>query len=71
MPAKKVTIQEAAARLPELLERVRGGEEVIIADNDEPMAKLTPVRQKREPRSFGGYEGRIRMSQDFDDCSRG
>ena len=65
-PIMKVTVQEATARLSELLRQVREGREVIIVADDRPMAKLIPVRVNQEPRLFGGYEGRVRISQDFD-----
>ena len=41
--SERVSIQEAAARLPELLERVRQGHEIIIAQDDRPMARLTAI----------------------------
>lgn len=66
-PAERVSIQEAAARLPELLERVRQGHEIVIAQDDRPMAKLTAIVADMPPRSFGGYEGRIHIADDFDD----
>lgn len=64
---ERVSIQEAAARLPELLERVRQGHEVIIAQDDRPMARLTAIAAARPPRSFGGYEGKIHVAEDFDE----
>lgn len=36
---------EAAARFPELLELVGGGEEVTITKNGRPVAKLVPIRK--------------------------
>ncbi|HEX3999347.1 MAG TPA: type II toxin-antitoxin system prevent-host-death family antitoxin [Pirellulales bacterium] len=34
---------DAAARLPELLELVRGGEEITITSSGSPVARLVPV----------------------------
>jgi prevent-host-death family protein len=65
--SERVSIQEAAARLPELLERVRQGHEIIIAEDDRPMARLTALAAAQPPRSFGGYEGKIHVTEDFDD----
>lgn len=66
MSAEKVSIEEAAVRLAELVERVREGREVIIAEDDTPMARLIPIQAGASARSFGGYEGRVRIREDFD-----
>ena len=45
MPASKlrrVNIADAKARLPELVERAARGEEIVIARNGEPRARLVP-----------------------------
>ena len=65
--SKTVSIQEAAQQLPELLTIVQHGEEVVIAQEDRPVAKLVSIPAPvGKPRRFGGYEGKIRMSEDFD-----
>ena len=66
--SKTVSIPEAARQLLELLAIVRRGEEVVIAQEDEPVARLIPIpsRKRQRPRRFGGYEGKIRMAEDFD-----
>lgn len=65
--SKTVSIQEAAQQFSELLALVRHGEDVVIAEEDRPVARLVsiPPRQSR-PREFGGYEGKIRIAPDFD-----
>ena len=35
-----VTIQEAQANLPELIHKLTPGDEVVITENDQPVAKL-------------------------------
>ena len=35
-----VTIQEAQARLPDLIHKLTPGEEVVITENNQPVAKL-------------------------------
>src|SRR6202012_4446232 len=40
-------IAEAKAKLSELLDRALGGEEIVIARAGEPMARLTPLKQKK------------------------
>jgi prevent-host-death family protein len=53
-----VTIEEAQAKLPELIDRLVPGEEVIITRNERPVAKLVgqqrPIRQPRRPGSAKG-----------------
>ena len=39
-----VTIQEAQAKLPELIRQLLPGDEMLILDNNEPVAKLTCQR---------------------------
>jgi prevent-host-death family protein len=36
-----VTLEEAQARLPELIAETRGGGEIVITRDDKPVAKLT------------------------------
>ena len=40
---KPVNIADAKARLPELVERAAHGEEIVIARNGEPRARLVPL----------------------------
>lgn len=57
-------LYEAKSALSQLVERAAAGEEIIIAKNGAPMAKLVAIaRPKRQP---GGWEGRIRIADDFD-----
>jgi prevent-host-death family protein len=53
-----VTIEEAQARLPELIDRLAPGEELVITRNDQPVAALVgkyqPARQPRRPGSAKG-----------------
>ena len=43
------------------------GEEIIIAKAGKPLVKLIPYQEKLEPRTPGGWEGKVIMSDDFDD----
>jgi antitoxin (DNA-binding transcriptional repressor) of toxin-antitoxin stability system len=53
-----VTIKEAQANLPEIIDKLAPGEELIITRNDQPVAKLVaqqrPVRKPRQPGSAKG-----------------
>jgi prevent-host-death family protein len=63
----RVNIAEAKARLSELIEVARQGEEVLIARRNTPVAKLMPVRSRADGPRFGACEGRVWMSPDFDE----
>ena len=53
-----VTVEEAQAKLPELIDKLVPGEEVIITRNERPVAKLVgqqrPIRKPRQPGSAKG-----------------
>lgn len=51
-----VNVHEAKTHLSRLLKQVEAGEEVTIARNGEPVARLTPMRKrgKRKPGSMAG-----------------
>ena len=58
-------MHEAKTTLSQLVSRVEGGEEVILARDGKPVAKLVPVRAARR-RRLGRWKGKVRMSRDFD-----
>jgi prevent-host-death family protein len=57
--AKRHTINIAAAkaRLPELVERASNGEEIILARNGKPKAKLVPITARKKY-VFGSGKGK-------------
>lgn len=57
--AKRETINIAAAkaRLPELVERASNGEEIILARNGKPKAKLVPIAERKKY-VFGSGKGK-------------
>ena len=59
-------LYEAKTSLSRLVDRAANGEEIILSKAGKPMAKLVPYHQAREPRQPGGWEGRVRISEDFD-----
>ncbi len=65
---KTVSISEAQSQLQGLLALTRNGDEVIIEENGEPLARLVPI-EKFEPkqRILGLREGQVWTSDDFDD----
>ena len=66
MSKKIYNLYDAKAALSRLVDRAAAGEEIIIAKAGSPRAKLVPVRLPRRRRKPGGWEGRVRMSKDFD-----
>ena len=54
---KVVNIAEAKARLPELVERAAGGEEIIMARNGKPRAMLVPLAKKKNY-TYGAGKGK-------------
>lgn len=60
-----VNIHEAKTHLSRLIERVEKGEEILIARNGRPVARL--VRAEQVERVPGSLRGRIHLSDDFDD----
>ena len=61
-----VNVHEAKTHLSRLLAQVEAGEEVIIARNGKPVARLVSV-QRRGKRQFGAMKGRIRLDDSFFD----
>jgi prevent-host-death family protein len=61
-----VNIHAAKTHLSKLVERVEGGEEIVIARAGTPVARLAPLAV-REPRRPGGAEGMVIVHDDFDD----
>ena len=59
-----LTIEEAQARLPELIDRLRPGEEVVITRDDRPVARLSgPPLPKGVP-IYGRGKGRSFLDPD-------
>jgi prevent-host-death family protein len=55
---KIVSVHEAKTHLSRLLERVRGGEEILIAKRGKPYARLCPLAPP-EPRHPGLLSGKV------------
>lgn len=55
---ESVNVHEARTHLSRLLERVHNGEEVIIAKNGRPYARLCPL-EKPPPRRSGLLAGEV------------
>ena len=67
---KTVSIYEAQTQLQGLLALARdNGGEIIIEENGEPLAKITPIEKPKpqKQRIAGLGKGTMWMSKDFDD----
>jgi prevent-host-death family protein len=61
-----INIHEAKTHFSKLIERVRQGEEIIIAKAGVPSAKIVPIVEKKNHRKPGTLQGKIKISVDFD-----
>jgi antitoxin (DNA-binding transcriptional repressor) of toxin-antitoxin stability system len=64
-----LTVQEAQAQLPDIIRRLTPGDEVVITENDQPVAKLVtaPANPPNKPRQPGTLRGTVLyMAPDFD-----
>jgi prevent-host-death family protein len=61
-----IDLRDAKANLSTLIERVRLGEEIVIADAGEPVARLVAERA-RKPRQPGSAQGKFVIHDKFDD----
>jgi prevent-host-death family protein len=61
-----VNVHAAKTHLSQLLARVEAGEEVVLGRAGHPIARLTPFRPSGTTRRFGGWNGRVWISDDFD-----
>jgi prevent-host-death family protein len=63
-----IGMHEAKTQLSKLVERVEGGEEIVITRRGEPAARLVPERRGNGFASLAGaWRGQVRIAQDFDE----
>ena len=67
MPETVYNLYEAKSSLSRLVDRAAQGEEIIIAKSGKPLARLGPLRKRVAQRQPGGWEGRVYISDDFDE----
>lgn len=60
-----VNVHEAKTHLSRLLARAERGEEVVIARNGEPVARLVRYETDRGIRRFGSLKGRVVVDDSF------
>lgn len=61
-------MHEAKTNLSKLVERVEGGEEIVITRRGEPTVRLVAERRGDGFTSLAGaWRGRVRIAEDFDE----
>jgi prevent-host-death family protein len=64
----QVGMHEAKTKLSQLVERAEAGEDIVIARNGKPVARLVPVTSTASLASVRGvWRGRVRIADDFDE----
>lgn len=66
MPPVVSNLYEAKTNLSQLVDRAAAGEEIIIAKNGVPLARLVPLEARPVRRVPGGWEHGVQISDDFD-----
>jgi antitoxin (DNA-binding transcriptional repressor) of toxin-antitoxin stability system len=62
-----ISIQEAQSNLSELIHRLAPGDEIVITEDDRPIARLTATSAPVTPRPPGFLRGSVLyMAPDFD-----
>ena len=64
---KSINIQQTKTHLSRLLEEALAGEEIVIAKAGRAYVKLVFCTLDRTARPLGGWEGKVRMADDFDE----
>ena len=63
----KVNMHEAKTRLSKLVEMAKSGEEVVIAKNGKPQARIVPIESDEAGDWFGMDAGKGWIADDFDE----
>jgi antitoxin (DNA-binding transcriptional repressor) of toxin-antitoxin stability system len=67
MTVHTVNINEAQSNLAELIERVKSGEKVVIAQSDQSQVQLVVCESPVSKRVAGLHQGKVHLSDDFND----
>ncbi|MCB9663993.1 MAG: type II toxin-antitoxin system Phd/YefM family antitoxin [Alphaproteobacteria bacterium] len=63
-----VDVHEAQTHLSRLLARAEAGEDVVIARDGRPVARLVAIRPARPRRQPGTWAGALEIADDVDDA---
>ncbi len=67
MLTETVDVQEVQTRFTELLSLMQQGTQVILAQDNIPLARIVPIASSTKPRVAGLHKGAIWISDDFDE----
>jgi prevent-host-death family protein len=67
METKTIDVYEAQPSLNDLLSLVATGAEIVLTENNTPLAKLTSLKPTAKPRIPVLHAGAIQMGEDFDE----
>lgn len=65
--SQTVTIEQAAAKLGELVGSMRPGDEIVLTQDSRPVAKIIPNRQTRRQRQPGSCKGMLIIHHEDDE----
>jgi prevent-host-death family protein len=64
----QVGMHEAKTKLSQLVARAEAGEEIVLARNGKPVARLVPIAKTASLTSVRGvWRGRVHIAEDFDE----
>lgn len=62
-----ISLKEAQDKLSELIRQLNPGDELVITENDNPVARILPTAAARGERKLGTMRGTVlHMAPDFD-----
>ena len=64
---QQIEISNLPSQLSDLLTAISQGEEVVLTQSAQPVAKVIKFPPIRKPRKAGSAEGQIFMAPDFDE----
>ena len=59
-------MHDAKSNLSRLVKRAASGEEILIAKNGKPLARLTRLSTRKSAALIGAFAGKLHMAKDFD-----
>ncbi len=62
-----ITLEEAQASLPELIAKLAPGDQVVIVQNNQPVAELRPAVKAKPKPQFGACKGMLEIIADDDE----
>lgn len=65
--ATAVNMHEAKSSLSQLVKRAERGEDIVIARNGVPVARITRLKASKPKLPWGVLRGKIRMLDNFDE----